>query len=155
MHAPDSADTIPSDASVPAAAAADASQAAGAPRRVANVAPWAGAVGYSRAVRIGRTIAVSGTAAVGPDGSIVHPGDPYRQMRRCLEIVVAALAELGAGPADVIRTRVYVKDASYWPEVGRAHGEVFGAAPPASTMVVAEMIDPAMLVEMEADAILP
>jgi enamine deaminase RidA (YjgF/YER057c/UK114 family) len=128
-------------------------QGSAAVTRVSNVAPWAAAVGYARAVRIGAHIAVSGTASVAPDGTIAHPGDPYRQAQRCLEIILAALAELGAGPEQVIRTRVYISDREYWSEVGRAHGEVFGAAPPASTMVVAALIDPAMLVEIEADAI--
>jgi enamine deaminase RidA (YjgF/YER057c/UK114 family) len=122
-------------------------------RRVQTGAPWAATVGYSRAVRAGNTIAVAGTASVAADGTIAHRGDAYLQARRCLEIIVAALAELGAGPEHVIRTRVYVRDASLWQDVGRAHGEVFGATPPASTMVVAGMVDPDMLVEIEADAV--
>lgn len=97
---------------------------------------------------------VSGTAAVGPDGVIVAPGDMYAQTKRCIEIIGAALDELGAGLADVRRTRVFVTDISRWEEVARAHREVFGEHPPAATMVeVTRLIDPAMLVEIEADAI--
>jgi enamine deaminase RidA (YjgF/YER057c/UK114 family) len=81
------------------------------------------------------------------------PPDPYGQARRCLEIIVASLAELGAGPDHVVRTRVYLTRAEDWPEVGRAHGEVFGSVRPASTMVVASLLDPKWLVEIEADAI--
>jgi enamine deaminase RidA (YjgF/YER057c/UK114 family) len=123
--------------------------------RVENRAPWASVVGYARAVRVGGIIAVSGTASVGPDGAIAHPGDPYRQAQPCLEIIAAALRELGAGPEHVIRTRVYIRDAADWEAVGRAHGEVFAAAPPASSMIVASLIDPGILVEIEADAIVP
>jgi enamine deaminase RidA (YjgF/YER057c/UK114 family) len=123
-------------------------------RAVATAAPWAEQVGYSRAVRMGGVIAVSGTAAVGDDGGIVCPGDAYGQARRCCELIVAALERLGAGPADVIRTRMYVRDGSLWSAVGRAHAEYFGAAAPATTMVVTGFIDAAMLVEIEADAVL-
>jgi enamine deaminase RidA (YjgF/YER057c/UK114 family) len=112
----------------------------------------AATVGYSRAVRVGNTVAVAGTAAVMPDGGD-PPTDAYGQARRCLEIIVAALAELGAGPEHVIRTRVYLTRAEDWPEVGRAHGEVFAEARPASTMVVTALVDPKWLVEIEADAI--
>jgi enamine deaminase RidA (YjgF/YER057c/UK114 family) len=122
-------------------------------KRIPTAAAWASTVGYCRAVRAGNTIAVAGTASVAADGSIAHPGDAYLQARRCLEIIVAALAELGATPGDVIRTRVYVTDASLWEAAGRAHGEVFGATPPASSMIVAGLVHPDMLVEIEADAI--
>jgi enamine deaminase RidA (YjgF/YER057c/UK114 family) len=123
-------------------------------KRVPTNAPWAATVGYSRAVRVGNHIYVSGTAPVGEDGQIVHPGDPYLQARRCLEIITAALAEAGAGPEAVVRTRIYVTDASYWREVGRAHGEFFREAAPATTLlVVAGFIDPAILVEIEAEAV--
>lgn len=99
-------------------------------------------------------MAVSGTAPVGTDGRVVAPGDGYAQAVRCLEIVENALAELGAGLADVVRTRMFVTEVSRWEEFARAHREAFGAHPPATTMVqVGALIDPAMLIEIEADAI--
>jgi enamine deaminase RidA (YjgF/YER057c/UK114 family) len=122
-------------------------------RSVATSAPWSATVGYSRAVRVGRVIHVAGTAAVGADGRIVHEGDAYRQARRCLDIIVEALAKLGAGVEHVVRTRMYVRDPSLWQDVGRAHGEVFAAVRPATTMIVTSFIDAAMLVEIEAEAI--
>ena len=123
---------------------------------VSSGAPWEAQVGYSRAVRNGPHIAVSGTAPVGPDGRVVGSGDPYRQAQRCLEIIAAALAEAGAGLEHVIRTRMFVTDISQWEAVGRAHGEVFGEIRPATSMVqVAALIDPEMLVEIEADAFVP
>jgi len=116
--------------------------------------PWAPVVGYSRAVRVGNQIHVSGTAAVMPDGA-PPPPDAYGQARRCLEIIVAALAELGARPEDVVRTRVYVTSVDDWEEIGRAHGEVFGEIRPASAMlVITGLLDPRFLVEIEADAII-
>jgi enamine deaminase RidA (YjgF/YER057c/UK114 family) len=121
---------------------------------VATAAKWATTVGYSRAVRVGQQVWVSGTAAVSEDGKIAHPGDPYLQARRCLEIIVDALGQLGANANDVVRTRMYVLRPEHWPEVGRAHGEVFGAAMPATTMVFTGFIDPEMLVEIEAEAII-
>ena len=122
--------------------------------RVATPAKWATTVGYSRAVRAGSQIWVSGTAAVGKNGGIVHPRDPYKQAQRCLEIMVAALRELGAGPEHVVRTRIYVQHPEHWEEVGRAHGEVFKDVLPATTMVITGFIDPHMLVEIEAEAVL-
>lgn len=122
--------------------------------KVPTSAPWAATVGYSRAVRVNDTIHVSGTAAVDEDGRIAHPGDAYGQARRCLEIILAALAQLGARPEHVVRTRMYVRNPDDWQAVGRAHGEVFQAIRPATTMVFTGFIDPAMLVEIEADAIL-
>jgi enamine deaminase RidA (YjgF/YER057c/UK114 family) len=99
-------------------------------------------------------VAVSGTAPVGADGKVVAPGDGYGQALRCLEIVAAALAGLGAGLPDVVRTRMFVTDVSRWEEFGRAHREVFGDHPPATSMVeVSGLIDPEMLIEIEADAI--
>lgn len=112
----------------------------------------AATVGYSRAVRVGDTVAVAGTAPAMPDGAD-PPADAYGQAKRCLEIIVAALAEVGAGAEHVIRTRAYLTRADDWQEVGRAHGEVFGDARPASTMVVAALLDPRWLVEIEADAV--
>ncbi len=115
--------------------------------------PYAPTVGYSRAVRVGDRIHVSGTAAVMPDGA-PPPPDPYEQAKRCLEIIVGALAELGAEPADVVRTRVYITSADDWEAVGRAHGEVFGEIQPASAMlVITGLVDPRFLVEIEADAV--
>lgn len=117
-------------------------------------APWAEQAGYSRAVRIGAHIAVSGTAPVAEDGSIAHVGDPYRQAHRCLAIIGRALAEAGAGVEDVVRTRMFVAAGIDWAEVTRAHGEVFGALRPATTLVqVSGFVDPDILVEIEADAV--
>ena len=122
--------------------------------RVEARGPWAAVVGYSRAVRVGDVIHVAGTAPVAEDGGVAYPGDPYRQAVRCLEIIAAALAELGGRPEDVVRTRIYVTDAAHWEAIGRAHGEFFRVAMPAATLVVvAGLIDPAMLVEIEAEAI--
>jgi enamine deaminase RidA (YjgF/YER057c/UK114 family) len=121
-------------------------------RTVDALSPMAATVGYSRAVRVGDVVSVAGTAPVMPDGAD-PPADPYGQARRCLEIILASLAELGAGPEHVVRTRVFLTRPEDWPEVGRAHGEVFGAVRPASTMVVASLLDPKWLVEIEADAI--
>jgi enamine deaminase RidA (YjgF/YER057c/UK114 family) len=118
---------------------------------VPAVSPFADTVGYCRAVRDGRHIFVSGTAPVGSASA-----DPYEQAKRCLTIVVDALRELGAAPEHVVRTRVYLVDPADWEAVGRAHGELFGAHPPASAMlVVAGLLDPAWKVEIEADALLP
>jgi enamine deaminase RidA (YjgF/YER057c/UK114 family) len=122
--------------------------------KVATPAKWARTVGYSRAVQAGNQIWVSGTAPVGDDGGIVAPGDAYLQARRCFEIILAALRELGAGPEHVVRTRMYVLRPELWQDVGRAHGEVFGEVLPATTMVFTGFIDPDMLVEIEAEAIL-
>ena len=118
---------------------------------VPAVSPFAAAVGYSRAVRDGRHVYVAGTAPVGAKSA-----DAYEQAKRCLAIIVEALSELGAGPEDVVRTRVYLVDAADWEVVGRAHGELFGEHLPASAMlVVAGLLDPAWKVEIEADALLP
>jgi enamine deaminase RidA (YjgF/YER057c/UK114 family) len=115
--------------------------------------PFEAAIGFSRAVRVGGTIAVSGTAPVWPDGT-VDP-DPAVQARRCWEIVVAALEELGGSVADVIRTRQYVVDAADGEAVGAVHGEVFGDVRPTSTMVVVKaLLDPRWKVEVELDAVL-
>lgn len=121
--------------------------------RVPTAAPWAATAGYSRAVRAGNVISVSGTASVAEDGSIAHPGDPYRQALRCLEIMTDALGQLGAGVEHVIRTRMYVREREHWEAVGRAHGEVFGEVRPATTMVFTGLIHEDMLVEIEAEAV--
>jgi enamine deaminase RidA (YjgF/YER057c/UK114 family) len=116
--------------------------------------PFAATVGYSRAVRVGSHVHVSGTAPVMPDGADPPPG-PYGQAKRCLQIIVGALLEVGASPTDVVRTRIFLTAAEHWDEVGRAHGEVFGEIRPASAMVVvAGLLDPRWLVEIEADALI-
>jgi isochorismate pyruvate lyase len=121
--------------------------------RVFTGAPWERTVGYCRAVRAGSLVWVGGTAPVAADGSTFAPGDAYAQAKRCIEIVCGALRELGAGPEHVVRTRMYVTDASRWAEYGRAHAEAFGASPPAATMVeVRSLIAPDMLIEVEVDA---
>ena len=121
-------------------------------RHARSGSPYEETIGFSRAVRVGSTVAVSGTAPVWPDGH-VDP-DAAVQARRCWEIVVAALAELGAGVGDVVRTRQYVVRADVAESVGAVHGEVFGDVRPASTMVVvAGLLDPRWLVEVEAEAV--
>lgn len=122
---------------------------------VSSGSPYEGPTGFSRARRIGNLIAVAGTAPLGPDGKTVGPGDPYLQAKRCLEIIEKALNELGADLESVIRTRVYLKDASYWESVARAHGEYFGDVRPACTFVeVSRFIEEDWLVEIEADVVL-
>jgi enamine deaminase RidA (YjgF/YER057c/UK114 family) len=124
-------------------------------RLVSSGSPYEPTIGFSRAVRDGRHVFVAGTCAVMPDGG-VPPADAYGQARRCLEIIVAALAEAGAAPEHVVRTRTFLLDVKDSDEVGRAHGEVFGDVRPASTMiVVSALLDPRWLVEIEADALLP
>jgi enamine deaminase RidA (YjgF/YER057c/UK114 family) len=118
-------------------------------RLVPALSPFADTVGYSRAVRAGQNVYVAGTAPIGCDSP-----DAYEQAKRCLEIVVAALRELGAGPEHVVRTRVYITDPKDWEAIGRAHGEVFGETRPASAMlVISGLLDPAWKVEIEADAL--
>jgi enamine deaminase RidA (YjgF/YER057c/UK114 family) len=117
---------------------------------------WEAAVGYSRAVRIGRTVHVSGTTATDGEGRIVGAGDAYAQTRQALANVEAALARAGATLKNVVRTRLFVTDIDQWQQIGRAHAEVLGDVAPACTMVqVARLNDPAMLVEIEADAVVP
>jgi enamine deaminase RidA (YjgF/YER057c/UK114 family) len=121
--------------------------------RLGSGAPWEGIVGYSRVVVRGDAAWVSGTTSM-LDGAVAHPGDAGAQTRQALQIVRAALEKAGFSLADVVRTRMFVTDISRWEEIGRAHGEFFGDVRPATSMVqVSALIDPAMLVEIEADAV--
>ena len=123
-------------------------------RRVYSGAPWEGKVGYCRAVRAGDHIYVTGTAPVDAGGRVHAPGDAYAQAKRCFEIIHTALRELGADCTNVVRTRMFVTDISRWEQFGRAHQEFFGRHPPATSMVeVRSLIDPDMLIEVEADAV--
>jgi len=125
-------------------------------QRTFSGAPWESKVGYCRALRAGDHIYVTGTAPIDEEGRVFSPGDPYRQTQRCFEIIQKALRALGADVTCVVRTRMFVTDIRRWAEFGRAHQEVFGKNPPATTMVeVRSLVDPAMLIEVEADAVCP
>jgi enamine deaminase RidA (YjgF/YER057c/UK114 family) len=120
---------------------------------ISSGSPFEPAIGFSRAVRVGDRVLVSGTGPVWPDGSC--PSDAAAQARRCFEIVVAALAEAGATPHDVVRTRMFLTSVHYADGVGAVHGELFGSIRPAATMVVvAALLDPRWKVEIEAEAVI-
>ena len=122
-------------------------------RRVSSGGPWEARYGYSRAIAAGDTCHVAGTTDAGPDGRSRNPGDPGAQARAVLGIIETAMREAGFSLADVVRTRMYVTDRAHIAPVAEAHGEVFGEIRPASTaIVVAGLIDPSLLVEIEAEA---
>jgi isochorismate pyruvate lyase len=125
-------------------------------QRISSGSHWESKVGYCRAIKVGSQIFVSGTAPSDGQGGTFAPGDAYAQTRRCFEIIQSALQELGADLSDIVRTRMYITDFAHWEDYARAHQELFGEHPPASCMVeIKGLINPDMLIEVEADAIAP
>lgn len=124
-------------------------------QRVFSGSPFESQVGFCRAIRVGDTIHISGTAPLTPEGATACPGDAYGQTKRCFEIIEAAVRELGGSLSDIVRTRMYLTRLDAWPEVARAHGELFGTIQPAATaLVVSGLVRSDWLVEIEADAII-
>ena len=121
-------------------------------QRYSTGTPWEAISGYSRAVRVGDRILVSGTTASGPDGALPIP-DAAGQTRAILEIIKSAVEALGGNLTDIVRTRIYVKDIAHWQEVARVHGEYFADIRPACALVEARLVDDALLVEIEAEAV--